>query len=128
MAAHLLVEGWVDEGLRLVEAIRDRHDGKRRSPWNEVECGHHYARSMSSWMLLLALSGFRCDPDRKMLSFAPMMDASTVQDEFSTFWSNGLAWGTYTQQREPDGAWRYDLQVLGGDGTGLQVSTDGRMA
>src|SRR5262249_38494055 len=45
-AAHLIYEGWVDRGLELVEAVRARHDGVRRNPWDEVECGHHYARAM----------------------------------------------------------------------------------
>ena len=43
VAAHLIYEGWVDEGLQIVEAVRARHDGVRRNPWNEVECGNHYA-------------------------------------------------------------------------------------
>src|SRR5690606_27376078 len=43
----------------VVKAVRDRHDGRKRNPWNEAEFGHHYARSMSSWSLLTALSGFR---------------------------------------------------------------------
>ena len=61
VAAHLIYEGCVEEGLEIVEAVRDRHDGVRRNPWDEVECGHHYARSMASWALLLALSGFHYD-------------------------------------------------------------------
>lgn len=44
VAAHLIYEGWISEGLAIVEAVRDRHDGLRRNPWDEVECGHHYAR------------------------------------------------------------------------------------
>ena len=41
-------DGLVDEGLEIVRAVRARHDGARRNPWNEVECGNHYARSLAT--------------------------------------------------------------------------------
>ena len=71
VATHLVYEGLVDEGLDVVRAVRDRHDGLRRNPWNEVECGNHYARSLASWGLLLALSGADYDARAARLSFAP---------------------------------------------------------
>lgn len=125
VAAHLLATGQVADGLRLV-AARARHDGVRRNPWNEVECGNHYARSMSSWALLLAASGFACDLGRGELRFAPALAASTAADRFSAFWSTGRAWGTYTQRREPDGAWTPSVEVLGGNADGLRVAACGR--
>ncbi|KPV48471.1 hypothetical protein SE17_37890, partial [Kouleothrix aurantiaca] len=85
VAAHLCYEGWRDEGLEIVEALRARHDGVRRNPWDEVECGHHYARSMASWALLLALSGFTCDVDKGTLGFAP----AVPDEEFRCMWSGG---------------------------------------
>ncbi len=57
-AVHMLYEGQRDEGLRVIEAIRARYDGQRRSPFDEAECGHHYARAMASWAAMLALTGF----------------------------------------------------------------------
>ena len=33
------------EALNVVESTRRRFDGERRNPWNEPECGHHYARA-----------------------------------------------------------------------------------
>src|SRR6185312_893520 len=48
VAAHMIYEGLVSEGLEIVKAVRDRYDGEKRNPWDEVECGHHYARAMSS--------------------------------------------------------------------------------
>src|SRR5690606_17588665 len=71
VAAHLLLEGFVTEAVEIVEAVRARHDGVKRNPWNEVECGHHYARSMSSFALLLAATGFRCDLHEGWVSFDP---------------------------------------------------------
>jgi len=49
VASHLMYEGLLREGLTLVKAVRERYDGRNRNPWDEVECGHHYARAMSSW-------------------------------------------------------------------------------
>jgi non-lysosomal glucosylceramidase len=98
VAAHLIFEGWLQEGIEVVEAVRARHDGVRRNPWNEVECGHHYARSMSSWSLLLALSGFRCDIAAGSVAFAPTLAA----DDFRCFFSAGTGWGRFEQRRVED--------------------------
>jgi uncharacterized protein (DUF608 family) len=126
VAAHLIYEGWVSEGLELVEAVRARHEGVRRNPWNEVECGHHYARSMASWALLPALSGFECDMGVGRMRFAPRTGDLPASDSFSCVWSCGRAWGTYTQRRDAAGAWEPSVEVLGGDARGLQVEACGR--
>ena len=41
VAAHLIWEGLLTEGLTLVRSARERYDGERRNPWDEIECGHH---------------------------------------------------------------------------------------
>ena len=126
VAAHLIYEGWVQEGLNVVDAVRQRHDGFRRNPWNEVECGHHYARSMSSWAVLTALSGAQADLGRGELHFKPIMEASTQSNSFQTFWSTGQAWGTFAQRRAGAGEnWQYEFNVLGGDTANLKVFVDG---
>ena len=94
VAAQLIYEGWLDEALEIVRAVRARHDGVRRNPWDEVECGHHYARSMSSWALLPAFSGFQCNVPGGALGFAPAI----VPDDFRCFFSTGTAWGSFAQQ------------------------------
>ncbi len=94
VAAHLIYEGMVKEGLAIVKAARDRYNGLRRNPWNEVECGHHYARAMSSWSLLTALSGFACSAPEKMLRFRPRVSSANFRCMFSA----GTAWGVYSQQ------------------------------
>src|SRR5579859_1528275 len=127
VAAHLIYEGYAAEGLEIVQAVRDRHDGVRRSPWNEVECGHHYARSMASWAVLLALSGFHCDLGRGVISFAPPAAATADLSHFATFWSCGRGWGTYAQDRdEATGLWRPSVEVLGGDLSGIRVEACGQ--
>ncbi len=123
VAAHLIYEGWLDEGLTLVEAVRARHDGLRRNPWNEVECGNHYARSMSSWALLLALSGAQVDPADGEMSFSPVAELLSRDEPFQTFWSNGRAWGVYRQEWNADaGNWQSEIEVLGGDGADVSIA------
>lgn len=117
VASHLIYEGFVDEGLQLVQAVRDRHDGVRRSPWNEVECGHHYARSLSSYGVLLALSGFVCDLPGKTLTFKPVLQ----QRQFRCFFSCGAAWGIYTQTTDESGAITGRVNVLYGSLAGIRV-------
>ena len=58
-AATMIYAGMVREGVEAFENSRRRYDGERRNPWDEAECGHHYARAMSAWSGVLALSGFR---------------------------------------------------------------------
>lgn len=57
VAGHLAFEGMTTESLRLVSAIRARHDGRRRNPYNEIENGDHYSRAMAGWALLEAMTG-----------------------------------------------------------------------
>jgi len=61
----------VDEGLSIIKVVPDRYDGARHNPWDEVECGHHYARAMSSRSLIVALSGYHYDEVRRHLAVAP---------------------------------------------------------
>lgn len=95
VASHLIYEGYIEEGLAIVKGVRDRHDGHRRNPWNEFECGSHYARSLASWSVLTALSGFHFDMPRRQLGFAPRI----FRDSFQTFWSVDSGWGVYDQKR-----------------------------
>jgi uncharacterized protein (DUF608 family) len=94
VAAHLIYEGMVEEGLTLVRCARERYDGERRNPWDEIECGHHYARAMSSWSLLLALSGCLHSAPNRSLTFAPRLQP----EDFRCFFTAGEAWGSYAQR------------------------------
>jgi len=94
VAAHLIYEGMVKEGLAIVEAARARYDGRRRNPWNDIECGHHYARAMSSWSLLTAISGFHYSAPEKEIRFHPRVS----ETEFRCLYCSGTAWGSYAQQ------------------------------
>ncbi len=85
----LMAEGHFDEGLSLVRAVRDRYDGKKRNPYNELECGSNYARAMASFAILPLMSGFVFDMPRKTVGFQPR-----VKGDFCSFWSLGCAFGT----------------------------------
>lgn len=61
VASHLIFKGKVKEGLEIVRAVRRRYDGGARNPFDEYECGHWYARAMSSYALIQALTGVRYD-------------------------------------------------------------------
>ena len=93
VASHLIYEGLVDEGLAIVRGVRERHRGDRRNPWDEFECGHHYARSMASYGVLTALAGFSYNGVARRMGFAPRVYAN----RFRTFWSVGSGWGDYSQ-------------------------------
>ena len=93
VAVHLIYEGYIDEAMEIVHTIRKRHDGTRRSPYNENECGNHYARSMAAWGLLVALSGFRFDLCKDNIEFHP----KTNVEKFLCFYSTGKEWGIYKE-------------------------------
>lgn len=88
VAASLAYAGMADEALELERTLRARYDGTTRSPWNEIECGNHYARSLASWALLLAFTGVQWDAPTRTLSFDPV-GAEPVRALFTT----GDAWG-----------------------------------
>ena len=93
VAAHLIYEGFVAEGLAVVKGVRDRHDGLRRNPWDEFECGHHYARAMSSWSVLLALCGYGYSAVTGRLRFAPKLSP----DDFRCVFTTASGWGALSQ-------------------------------
>jgi hypothetical protein len=131
LAAHMIYEGMVKEGLAVVETVRRRHDGERRNPWNEPECGHHYARPMASWALAIALSGFDYSGVKGKLTLIPRVGDSN----FRSFWTAPSGWGRFAQSRTTsnfeteiaaeEGSLALNSLVLGGDGKGAlkRVST-----
>ena len=90
VAAHLVMVGETEMGERIAKAIRNRYDGSKRNPWNEIECGSNYARSMASYAMLQAYSGFCYDMVRGMIGFRPVLSG-----DFRCFWSLGTVWGTF---------------------------------
>jgi hypothetical protein len=89
VASHLMRLGLVAEGLEIVRVCRDRYDGRVRNPFNEYECGHWYARAMSSYALLYGLSGARYDAVEKILHLEPR-----IKGDFECFLSTASGYGT----------------------------------
>lgn len=115
-AIHMLYEGMLDDGLTAITAIRQRYDGRKRSPFNEAECGHHYGRAMISWAAVLALTGFHFSAVDNTIAFAAK--------EGRCFWSNGNAWGNSTQRNDADGI-TLSIQVLYGTLTLQHIKISG---
>ena len=65
VASHLIFMGRVKEGLEIVRTCRKRYDGRIRNPFDEYECGHWYARALSSYALIESLTGVRYDAVEK---------------------------------------------------------------
>jgi hypothetical protein len=89
VASHLMRLGMAREGLDVVRLCRDRYDGRVRNPFNEYECGHWYARAMSSYALLFGLSGARYDAVEKVLYLEPK-----VRGDFRCFLAAANGYGT----------------------------------
>jgi uncharacterized protein (DUF608 family) len=89
VASHLILLGLVDEGLRIVRAVRDRYDGRVRNPFDEYECGHWYARAMASYGLLQGLTGVRFDAVDKILYIQP-----ATQGDLRVFLCTATGYGT----------------------------------
>jgi hypothetical protein len=88
LAGLMLSQGFISEGESIVKAVRKRYDGEKRNPWNEIECGNNYARSMASYALLLIYSGFSFDMTKKHIGFKPI-----VEGDGNYFWSVGNSYG-----------------------------------
>ena len=106
VACHMILRGMEKEGLACVRGVRDRYDGARRNPFNEIECGGYYARSMAAWSLVNAYCGLSVDMVEGAVSFSPLREG----EPFRSVWSGGGAWGDVML----DGNGRFQLRVLGG--------------
>ena len=94
-ASEMIYAGLVREGVECFENVRKRFDGERRNPWDEPECGHHYARAMAAWSGVLALSGFRYDGTKQTVNLSPPL-ADAV---FRCLWSTATGWGVFARQQ-----------------------------
>jgi uncharacterized protein (DUF608 family) len=93
-ASHMMMMGMVEEGLEVVRVCRDRYDGAVRNPFNEYECGHWYARALSSYGLIQGLTGVRYDAVDRTLYID-----SRVGDDFRAFLSTASGFGTVGLKR-----------------------------
>ena len=110
VAALMFYNGMAAQGTEYIQNLRSRYDGIKRNPWDEAECGHHYARAMASWTSVVALSGFEYDGSRSAVIAAPRVP----HKEFKCFWSNGTGWGTFSYSSLTRKGKRLSIQVLSG--------------
>jgi hypothetical protein len=95
VAGHMVWEGMLTEGLAITRMVHDRYHAARRNPWNEVECGDHYARSMASYGVFLAACGSEHHGPQGHLGFAPRLSPDDFRAPFTTC----EGWGTFVQKR-----------------------------
>ncbi len=95
-AGLLIAAGKIEDGLKVIKAVRDRYDGKKRNPWNEMECGSNYARSMASFALLPIFSGFEFDLSKGHIGFNPIEN----RDYFRCLFSLGSGWGYFEKAKD----------------------------
>ncbi|MGV3576376.1 MAG: GH116 family glycosyl hydrolase [Devosia sp.] len=115
-ASHMIMHGLVEEGMDVVRAARNRHTGEQRNPWNDIECGSYYARSMSAWQLVNAFSGLSADFVARTLEFKPQ-----AEGDYVLFWSAGQGFGTLRRQGGVT-----QLSVDGGELSAREVTVDGK--
>ncbi|PWT73239.1 MAG: hypothetical protein C5B59_13880 [Bacteroidetes bacterium] len=84
-ATEMIYNGMMEEALKTMSNVRNRYDGWKRNPFNEEECGNHYARAMASWATLVAYSGFHYSGVTKTFAITSRPG--------NYFWSNGYSWG-----------------------------------
>lgn len=88
-AGLLFSEGMIEDAVKVISAVRNRYDGEKRNPWNELECGSNYVRAMSSFAFIPILSGFSFNMAKGELGFNPKLNTK----DFRSLWSVGCAWG-----------------------------------
>ena len=96
VAGHMIWEGMVQEGLAVTRAVHDRYHPSKRNPWNEVECGDHYARSMASYGVFLAACGFEYHGPKGQIGFAPRL----TPENFKAAFTAAEGWGSLSQSRD----------------------------
>ena len=95
VAGHMLWEGMLTEGLAVTRAVHDRYHASRRNPWNEVECGDHYVRSMASYGVFIGACGYEYHGPKARLAFSPRLTPENFKAAFTT----AAGWGSFAQQR-----------------------------
>jgi len=94
VAAHMIWEGMLEQGLAIGKAIHDRYSPEKRNPYNEVECSDHYARAMASYSAFTAICGYQYDGPEGKLCFSPRLQPDNFRAAFTT----AEGWGSFSQK------------------------------
>jgi uncharacterized protein (DUF608 family) len=95
VAGHMAWEEMVDEAIAICDGIQDRYHPSKHNPYNEVECGDHYARAFASWGVYTSLAGYEYHGPKGHIGFAPRM----TPENFRAAFTAAEGWGTFAQQR-----------------------------
>lgn len=96
VATNMIFKDMLYEGLAIIKAVDSRYDGKKHNPWNEVECGDHYARAMASYGVLLAIQDYWYNGPKGIMGFSPKL----MPNDFKSFFSSAEGWGNLIQKRK----------------------------
>jgi hypothetical protein len=92
--------------MAILKTLDERYDGNKRNPFNEVECGDHYGRSMASYGAFIAITGFTYHGPKQHIGFAPKL----TPENFKAAFTAAEGWGSYSQKIS-EGKLRADLTV-----------------
>ncbi len=98
VAGHMVWENMVTEALAICRGVEDRYKPAKHNPFNEIECGDHYARAFASWGVYTALSGFEYHGPKGHIGFAPRV----TPENFRAAFTAAEGWGSFAQTRQAD--------------------------
>jgi uncharacterized protein (DUF608 family) len=98
VAGHMIWEGMLTEALAICHGVQQRYQPAKHNPFNEIECGDHYARALASWGVYTALCGYEHHGPKGHLGFAPRITPENFQAAFTA----AGAWGSFSQKRQAD--------------------------
>jgi hypothetical protein len=96
VAGNMAWDGMVTEALAICRGVHERYHPSKHNPWNEVECGDHYARGMASHGVFLGLCGFEYHGPKAHIGFAPRI----TPGDFRAAFTGAEGWGTISQKRQ----------------------------
>ncbi len=95
-AGNMVAEGMVQEALAICDGIQKRYHPAKHNPYNEVECGDHYARAFASWGVYTNLAGYEYHGPKAHLGFAPKI----TPEDFRAAFTAAEGWGSFSQRRK----------------------------
>jgi len=95
VAGGMVWEDMLDEALTICDGIQSRYHPSKHNPYNEVECGDHYARAFASWGVYTALAGYEYHGPKGHIGFAPR----STPENFRAAFTAAEGWGTFAQER-----------------------------